>query len=142
MGSRVVDDQRPLHSAGIVIDDVIYEDVAAGDVIHGKAAVGDLLAHVAKAIPTFKVTLQTSVMTEQMAAAEYVISSTQSGDLPYLAATGKAFSIRASSVFVVSAGLIQRESRYYDMVQFLTQLGGLDAATMSQLGTPPAQPGG
>lgn len=77
-----------------------------------------------------------------MAAAEYSISGTQSGDLPYLKATDESFRIRAASVFVLADGKIARESRYYDMARFLEQLGALAAADLPKLGTPPATPGG
>jgi steroid delta-isomerase-like uncharacterized protein len=127
---------------GVITDDVIFEDVAAGDLLVGSDALAELLAGVVVAIPDFTITLQTSQWSGQMAAAEYLISGTQTGDLPYLAATGKAFSIRASSVFGLEGGLIRRESRYYDMVQFLTQLGALNDETVSQLGTPATEPGG
>ncbi len=135
-------DGDPAILLGVVTDDVTFEDVAVGDLIHGSDASRNLLAEARSAVPDFKVTLQTSVVTETMAAAEYEISGTQTGDLPYLAATGKAFSIRSASVFEIGDGRIRRESRYYDMVQFLSQLGGLDPDTVSRLGTPAPGPGG
>jgi steroid delta-isomerase-like uncharacterized protein len=124
----------------VVTEDVVYEDVAVGDVVTGAANLQALLAEAGAAIPDFAVTLQTSVATDEFAAAEYLISGTQTGDLPYLAATGASFSIRAVSFFELADGLIRRESRYYDMVQFLTQLGGLSEATLQDLGTPPSSP--
>lgn len=127
---------------GVVTDDVTYEDVAVGEVLRGRAALRQLLTTAGAAIPNFTISVLTSLVTEQMGAAEYRISGTQSGDLPYLKATGKPFSIRASSVFALQDGKIRRESRYYDMVQFLRQLGGLHTATFDSLGTPPAEPGG
>jgi steroid delta-isomerase-like uncharacterized protein len=126
----------------LVTDDVVYEDVGVGVVIRGEADFEALVTEAGTAIPDFAVELLTGFATEEMAAAEYLISGTQTGDLPYLAASGNAFTVRASSVFVLADGLIQRESRYYDMVQFLTQLGGLNEATVAELGTPPAVPGG
>jgi steroid delta-isomerase-like uncharacterized protein len=127
---------------GAFTDDAIYEDVAAGDVLQGADAVRQLLTEAAAAIPDFTVTLQTGFATAELAAAEYLITGTQTGDLPYLAATGKPFTLRANSIFVLEGGLIRRESRYYDMIQFLTQLGGLTDAALADLGTPAAEPGG
>ncbi|HYH11399.1 MAG TPA: ester cyclase [Thermomicrobiales bacterium] len=127
---------------GTVTDDVVFEDVAIGDVLRGADALKALLGEVQTAVPDFTVAVQTAFATESMAAAEYVISGTQSGDLPYLAASGKSFSIRASSVFELDAGKIRRESRYYDAARFLSDLGGLNQATFDNFGTPASVPGG
>jgi len=127
---------------GAVTDNIVFEDVAVGGVFNGTDALKGLLAEVQSAVPDFTVTVQDAFATESMAAAEYVISGTQSGDLPYLASSGKSFSIRASSVFELKGGKIRRESRYYDAARFLHDLGGLDAATFAKLTPPPSTPGG
>jgi steroid delta-isomerase-like uncharacterized protein len=126
----------------IVTPDIVYEDVAAGDLVAGTAAFADLLREAHAAMPDFTITLDTSFVAAEHAAAEYVITGTQSGDLPYLAATGKPFSLRAASIFVLAGDKIQRESRYYNMVSFLTQLGALKAAELPPLGTPAPRPPG
>jgi steroid delta-isomerase-like uncharacterized protein len=125
----------------VVTGDVLYEDVAAGDLVEGTAAFKHLLTDAATAIPNFTITLDSGLVSGDLAAAEYVISGTQSGDLPYLAATGKSFALRAASIFTLAGGKIQRESRYYNMLSFLSQLGALSGATLPPLGTPqPAPP--
>jgi steroid delta-isomerase-like uncharacterized protein len=125
----------------LVTDDVVYEDVAAGDVDEGTAAFKQLLTDAHAAMPDFTITLDSGLVSGDLAAAEYVISGTQSGDLPYLAATGKTFSLRAASIFTLAGGKIQRESRYYNMLSFLSQLDALSGATLPPLGTPlPAPP--
>lgn len=125
-----------------VADDVVFEDVAIGGLFHGTEALKELLNEVQSAVPDFKVSVQTAFATESMAAVEYVISGTQTGDLPYLASGGKSFSIRASSVFELEGGKIRRESRYYDAARFLNELGGLNESTFATLVAPAAQPGG
>jgi len=110
--------------------------------VRGAESFRGLLAEAAKAIPDFRVELFDGFATETMAAAEYAITGTQTGDLPYLKATGKPFRLRAASVFVLDNEKIRRESRYYDMARFLTQLGGLPPADLPPLGTPAARPGG
>jgi steroid delta-isomerase-like uncharacterized protein len=125
----------------LVTDDVVYEDVAAGDLVEGTSAFKQLLTDAYTAIPDFTVTLDSGLVSGDLAAAEYVISGTQSGDLPYLTATGKSFTLRAASIFTVTDGKIQRESRYYNMLSFLTQLGAVRGDTLPPLGTPrPAPP--
>jgi steroid delta-isomerase-like uncharacterized protein len=125
----------------LVTDDVVYEDVAAGDLVEGATAFKQLLGDAYTAIPDFTITLDTGFVSGDLAAAECVISGNQSGDLPYLAATGKSFSLRAASIFTLAGGKIQRESRYYSMLSFLTQLGALSGDKLPPLGTPqPAPP--
>jgi steroid delta-isomerase-like uncharacterized protein len=126
----------------VVTPDIVYEDVAAGDTVRGTEPFRGLLAEAAKAIPNFRVELFDGFTTDTMAAAEYEITGTQTGDLPYLKATGKPFHLRAASVFVIENDKIKRESRYYDMARFLTQIGGLPSADLRSLGTPAAKPGG
>ena len=131
-------DPAPL--LALVTADVVYEDVAAGDVVEGSAAFKQLLTEAGAAIPDFTISLASGLVDGDLAAAEYVISGTQAGDLPYLAATGKRFSLRAASVFTLAGGRIQRESRYYNMLSFLTQLGALSGDTLPPLGTPLPEP--
>jgi steroid delta-isomerase-like uncharacterized protein len=132
----------PQNLLALVTADVIYEDVAVGDTVRGVEPFRGLLAEAAKAIPDFRVELFDGFTTDTMAAAEYEITGTQMGDLPYLKATGKPFHLRAASVFVIQNDKIKRESRYYDLARFLTQIGGLPSADLPSLGTPAAKPGG
>jgi steroid delta-isomerase-like uncharacterized protein len=131
----------PEKLAAISADDIVFEDVAIGSVSRGIAAFRALLAEAAGAIPDFRVRLFDGFATDDWAAAEYEISGTQTGDLPYLAASGKSFRIRAASVFVLTGGKIARESRYYDAARFLTALGGLEKA-LPLLGKSAVTPGG
>jgi steroid delta-isomerase-like uncharacterized protein len=132
----------PQKLLALVTTDVVYEDVAVGDVVQGAESLRGLLAVAAKAIPDFHVELFDGFATETMAAAEYAITGTQTGGLPYLRATGKPFRLRAASVFVLENEKIRRESRYYDIARFLTQLGGLAPADLPPLSIPAAKPGG
>jgi steroid delta-isomerase-like uncharacterized protein len=132
----------PLKLLALVTPSVVYEDVAAGDLVRGLEAFRGLLADATRAIPNFRVELFDGLVTESMAAAEYAIAGTQTGDLPYLKATGKPFRLRAASIFKLQNGLIERESRYYNMAHFLTQLGALAAADLPPFGAPAGRPGG
>lgn len=121
---------------------MVYEDVAYGDVLQGPQAFRKLLAGVKQSIPDFRIRIFDGFSSERMAAVEYEITGTQTGDLPYLKATGKPFRLRATSSLVLEAGKISRESRYYDMARFLVQLGALAPAELPPLGTPASKPGG
>jgi steroid delta-isomerase-like uncharacterized protein len=124
----------------LVTDNIVYEDVAAGDLVEGIAGFERLLAEAHAGIPDFTITLDTAILGEGHAAAEYQISGTQSGHLPYLSASGKPFLLRAASIFVLDGDKIQRESRYYNMLSFLAQLGELAGDVLPPLGTPAAEP--
>lgn len=130
----------PAALLALVTEDVVYEDVAAGDLVEGLAGFERLLAEAHDGIPDFTITLDTAILGEGHAAAEYQISGTQSGHLPYLSASGRPFTLRAASIFVLDGDKIQRESRYYNMLSFLTQLGDLAGDVLPPLGTPPAEP--
>lgn len=133
---------EPDQLLALVAPDIVYEDVAVGDVVKGVEAFRTLLVEAGKAIPDLHIEVFDGFADDAMAAAEYSISGTQTGDLPYLKATDASFRIRSASVFVLANGKIARESRYYDMARFLEQLGALSPANLPKLGTPPATPGG
>jgi steroid delta-isomerase-like uncharacterized protein len=133
---------EPQKLIGLFDAQAVYEDVAFGDVVEGTQALGALLANAHTAIPDFRTQIFDGFTTDGMAAVEYEIVGTQTGDLPYLPATGKSFRIRASSILALRAGKIMRESRYYDMARFLLQLGVLQPTELPALGTPARKPGG
>jgi steroid delta-isomerase-like uncharacterized protein len=130
----------PAALLALVTDTIVYEDVAAGDLVEGTAAFEQLLAEAHAGIPDFTITLDTAILGEGHAAAEYQITGRQSGHLPYLSASDKPFTLRAASIFVLDGERIQRESRYYNMLSFLTQLGDLAGDILPPLGTPEPKP--
>ncbi|MCP4386392.1 MAG: hypothetical protein GY798_34125, partial [Hyphomicrobiales bacterium] len=133
---------EPEKLMAVTAEDIVFEDVAVGVVFRGSAALRDLLAEAASAIPDFKVEIFDGFATDTMAAAEYAMSGVQSGNLPYLPGEDRKFRIRGSSVFVLDGGKIKRESRYYDMARFLEALGGMKGleSAFPKLGTPAAKP--
>ena len=61
--------------------------------------------------------------TARWAAGEWTLSGTQRGDMPGIPATGKQFSVRGVSILELEDGKIRRCSDYWDMAEFLKQLG-------------------
>lgn len=133
---------EPQKLLGLFDAQAVYEDVAFGDLAKGAPALGALIAGAHAAIPDFRIEIFDGFAADDMAAVEYEITGTQTGDLPYLPATGRPFRVRASSILTLQAGRITRESRYYDMARFLIQLGALQADELPSLGTPAPKPGG
>jgi len=131
---------NPDELLALVAPDVIYEDVAAGDRVEGLEAFRQLLSEAHTGIPDFRIELFHGFVSGDLAAAEYDITGTQQGDLPYLAAEDRPFRLRAASIFTLVGETIQRESRYYNMLAFLDQLRAIPAADVPPLGTPAADP--
>ena len=104
-------------------DDCVYEDVTMGAISRGKAEVRAFADAVFAAFPDFKIELTSGFTAGNWAGAEWTMSGTHGGDLPGLPATGKAFSIRGSTISELQAGKIRRNSDYWDMVTFFKQTG-------------------
>jgi steroid delta-isomerase-like uncharacterized protein len=105
-------------------DDGIYEDVALGKVNKGKDEIRTFVAEAYEAFPDFHIEDQGSVVfSDGRYVSEWVMSGTHDGDLPMLPATHKSFSIRGVSVGETAGDLITRNSDYWNMAEFLVQIG-------------------
>jgi steroid delta-isomerase-like uncharacterized protein len=120
-------DAWSLHKAdaidNVFTKDGIYEDVAAGVVMHGREEIKTLLRGTFAAVPDFKVNIIRWFSVKNMLACEWIMSGTQTGDFTEIPATGKSFSVRGASVALVENGKFKRWTDYYDMFSFLRQLG-------------------
>src|SRR5262252_1153528 len=94
-------------------DECVYEDVTMGAISRGKAEVRAFADAVFAAFPDFKIELTSGFTADNWAGAEWTMSGTHRGDLPGLPATGKAFSIRGSTICELNAGKISRNSDYW-----------------------------
>jgi len=113
-------------------DDCIYEDVAMGAVNRGKEEVRAFASGIFAAFPDFKIEITSRLVAGDREASEWIISGTQTGDLPGIPATGKSFSIRGVSIIELHGGKIRRSSDYWNMAAFLQQVGLMPAAPPSQ----------
>ncbi len=104
-------------------DDCVYEDLAVGVVLHGKAEFKAFANESFAAFPDLKFETKSFFVTPLARigfgkiGSEWIMSGTHKGDfrhgdLPTLAATGKSFSVRGASITEMSKGKIKRNSDY------------------------------
>ncbi len=106
-------------------DDCVYEDLAMGITVHGKAELTQLYTTARNAFPDYKVEVRAQFVEGSRGGAEWVMSGTHTGDLPGLPATNKYASVRAASIFELRGDKVSRWSDYFDMVTVLKQVGAM-----------------
>jgi len=106
-------------------DDCIYEDLAVGKINHGKAELKAFYDELLVMAADVKMEEKLNIRAGDLVASEWVMSGTNTGDIPAIRATGKKFSIRGCSIIQLRDGKISRQSDYYNFVSLLQQLGVL-----------------
>ena len=106
-------------------DDVFYEDVAAGEVNHGKAELRKFAASEWDAVPDLELKLIRASIHDGHGTIEWVFSGTDKAAFN----TGKKFSVRGVSVIEVRYGKISRALDFYDMASVMRQVGVLPSPT-------------
>jgi steroid delta-isomerase-like uncharacterized protein len=104
-------------------DDIVYEDLAFGQIKRGKEELRAFLNGTFAIFPDLNFELKSSFISGNWVCAEWVWSGTHKGNMPGLPATGKRFSIRGVSVGELKEGKIKRNSDYYNLMDFLKQIG-------------------
>jgi steroid delta-isomerase-like uncharacterized protein len=107
----------------LVTDDCVYEDVTLGVINRGKEQLLAFGRGFLAGVPDLKIELTEHFATRDRAGMEWTMSGTHTGDLPGMPATGRAFSLRGSTICELRDGRIQRNSDYWDMATFMKQLG-------------------
>ena len=105
-------------------DDGIYEDVAHGIVNHGKKEIASYLNTSFTDFPDLKIEVKNVITTGEWKVFEIVTSGTHVHSSRHeIPATGKAFSVRAVSIFKTDKGKISQQSEYYNYATVLQQVG-------------------
>jgi steroid delta-isomerase-like uncharacterized protein len=105
-------------------EDCVYEDVPDEVSYRGRDEVRAFLGELFEWSPDLKVEYTNKFCGGDWAVVEWIWSGTQTGEIKGLIeATGKAYSIRGTSVLEFEKGKIKRLSDYYDVGRFLYQLG-------------------
>ena len=107
------------------VEDCIYEDVALGALNRGKSEVRTFVQATLTAIPDFKIELKSVFATVDRLASEWIMTGTQTGDLPGFPATGKSFSVPVASIMEFQNGKIRRNTDYWNLASFLQQVGAM-----------------
>jgi len=113
-------------------DDGVYEDVPVGAVNRGKEEVKAYASATFAAFADFRIQRTSSFVAGDWRGAEWIMSGTQTGDLPGIPATGKSFSIRGASIMELHEGKIKRNSDYWNLASLLQQIGVMPAVPPSE----------
>ena len=103
--------------------DVVYEDVAFGEVSHGAAELRKFAASEFAAVPDLSIKLLHSYVHDGHGMIEWSFSGTDKD----IFKTGKKFSVRGASVIDVRGGKISRSLDFYDAATIMRQVGALPA---------------
>lgn len=109
--------------ASLWTEDGVLDDVASGQVTHGKKELKASFSDIFTAFPNVKWELKSFFNAGDRIAAEWVETGTQTGDWVGIPATGKSYSIRGASLLELRKSKISRETYYWNLATFLQQLG-------------------
>jgi steroid delta-isomerase-like uncharacterized protein len=102
-------------------DDVLYEDVAFGEVSHGSAELRKFVLSEVEGVPDLELKLERANIHGGHGTIEWTFSGTDKG----VYKTGKKFSVRGVSVIDMRNGKISRNVDYYDVATIMRQVGVL-----------------
>ena len=106
-------------------EDCVFEDVALGVFYRGKPELKAFVQANLEAIPDFKIEPKSVFATVDRLASEWIMTGTQTGDLPGFPATGKSFSVPVASIMEIQNGKIHRNTDYWNLASFLQQVGAM-----------------
>lgn len=104
-------------------EDGVLDDVTSGQVIRGRKKLKASFSDIFDAFPNVKWELKSLFSAGDRVAVEWVETGTQTGDWVGIPATGKSYSIRGASLVELRKGKISRETSYWNLADFLKQLG-------------------
>ena len=104
-------------------DDATYDDVAMGQVAISKDQIREFAKSMFRSTPDVTFELLSLFVAGDWIASEWVMTGTQTGDMPGVPATGRSFSIRGASVGELAGDKIKRNSDYWSLTSLLQQLG-------------------
>ena len=105
----------------VFTDDVFYEDVAFGEVSHGKAELRKFAASEFEGVPDLELKLVRASIANGHGTIEWTFTGTDKAVFK----TGKKFTVRGVSVVDVHDGKISRSLDFYDVATIMRQVGVL-----------------
>jgi len=117
---------NPDKMLSLFTDDIVYEDVAFGEVSHGSAELRKFAASEFEGVPDLELKLLRADIHGGHGTIEWMFSGTDKDVFK----TGKKFSVRGVSVIDMRDGKISRNLDFYDVATIMRQVGVLS--------TPPA----
>ena len=113
----------PEKMLALFTDDAFYEDVAFGEVSHGKVELKKFAAEEFEGVPDLELKLVRASVHNGHGTVEWTFSGTDKG----VYKTGKKFTVRGVSVIDVRDGKISRSLDFYDLSTVMRQVGVLPA---------------
>jgi steroid delta-isomerase-like uncharacterized protein len=107
----------------VFTDDVTYEDVPLGLVLHGKEELRAFAKGFFNGFPDLKAAIVTTVVSGDRGASEWTFAGTQTGDMPNMPASNKRMDLRGMSTYEFASGKIKRKIDYWDVGTMMRQLG-------------------
>ena len=111
----------PAKMTSIFTDDVFYEDVAFGEVSHGKAELQKFATSEFEGVPDLELKLGRAAIRDDHGTIEWAFTGTDKA----VYKTGKRFTVRGVSVIDVRGGKISRSLDFYDSATIMRQVGVL-----------------
>jgi steroid delta-isomerase-like uncharacterized protein len=112
---------NPDKMLALFTDDIVYEDVAFGEVSHGSAELRKFAASEFEGVPDLELKLLRADIRGGHGTIEWTFSGTDKGVFK----TGKKFSVRGVSVIEMRNGKISRNLDFYDVATIMRQVGQL-----------------
>lgn len=118
---------------GHMTDGVTYEDVPLGETNHGRADVREFWARL---VPEWSSDVQMVLLrhfeTDTDYAVEWIFKGTHDGTAGQLPATGKPFAVHGLSIGRLENGLIKENKDFWNMAEFLGQVGLMPAPAQAE----------
>jgi steroid delta-isomerase-like uncharacterized protein len=117
-------------------DDIVWNNVALEEVYRGKAAVGEFLTKLFRALPDLEFSVQQTIVRGDNVAEQWTIRGTHLGTFMGVPPTGRRLEIPGVSMLTVRDGKFLRDDFYFDAAGMLRQAGLLPslAATQGRMG--------
>jgi steroid delta-isomerase-like uncharacterized protein len=122
--------RHPESVVGFMSDDVVYTDVALDERLEGKSAVGEYVAGLETNFSSdYRMEWGQAVATDEAFATEWRMSGTHDRDDAErgFPATGQRFQISGVSIGQRRDGKVVEERNYWNLADFLTQVGLMPA---------------
>jgi steroid delta-isomerase-like uncharacterized protein len=104
-------------------DDVYFEDVSVPTPCRNKREMGDFMKVFYDAFPDLRIEIRNVVGSGKTVTAEYDLLGTMRGEFLGNPPTGKAFRIKAVSIYEHDGTLFTKETVYYDSASLFAQIG-------------------
>jgi steroid delta-isomerase-like uncharacterized protein len=104
-------------------DDIVWHNVAMGEVYDGKDAVRRFLEDLYAALPDLQLEVTLRLPRGRYVAEEYVIRGTHLGPMFGLPATGRRLELRCTSMVELRNGRLKEDHFYFDALTAMRQMG-------------------